>query len=168
MENFKVGLRSHLRSGVSILLGLLVCVFFPYILSFAKDGDIESFLIIPISIFIVGVLPVIIIHISYYLANKGDTLTFSFQDRIITIFHKGNSTTFTLDDIDHIEKYMSYNLAANRSGIIPWDDYNHSIIYLKNGQEFIVTSLLVPNLSLPLEDGKMIIKTNFYRLAKVK
>lgn len=168
MENFKVGLRSHLKSGVSILLGLLVCVCLPYLLSLAKNENIKSFFVVPIAIFIVGVLPAIIIHINYYLANRGDTLLFSFQDRIVTIIHKGNSTTFTLDDIDHIEKYMSYNLAADRSGVIPWDDYNHTIIYLKNGQEFIVTSLLVPNLRLPLEGDKIVVKTNFYRLVKVK
>lgn len=86
----------------------------------------------------------------------------------INFIHKGRPLTFTLDDIDHIEKYMSYNLAANRSGVVPWDDYHHTIIYLKNGQEFIVTSLLVPNLNLPLEEEKIVMKTNLYRLAKVE
>lgn len=168
MENFKVGLRSHFKSGIPIMLGLLVCILFPYLLSLAKDENIASFFVIPISIFMIGVLPTIIIHINYYLANRGDSLMFSSQDSIITITHKGKPTTFTLDDIDHIEKYMSYNLAANRSGVIPWDDYNHAIIYLKDGQEFIVTSLLVPNLNLLLEAEKIVIKTNFYRFVKVK
>lgn len=164
MEKFKVGLKSHLKNGVSILLGIFICGFFVYMLTIANYQDKESFLVIPMGIFVFGILPTIIIHINYYLVNRGDSLIFAFRNSTITIIHKGTTTTFTLNDIDHIEKNMSYNQAANRAGFIPWDDYNHTIIYLKDGQKFVVTSLLVPNLKLPLPEEKIVIKTNFYRL----
>jgi len=62
---------------------------------------------------------------------------------------------------------MSWNKAANRSFIAAWEGYNHSYIYLKNGKRFTITSLLVPDLNLPIEKEKIIVKENLYRLAKV-
>jgi len=88
-----------------------------------------------------------------------------YEDGIITIVHKGTSTSFNLDDIDRIKRHMSFNLAADRAGFAPWDLYNHSIIHLKNNEEFIITSLLVPNLNLPLEENRIIVKRGIYRLA---
>lgn len=107
-----------------------------------------------------------IIHINYYLVNRGDVFEYPEGEKEITIYHKGIKTTFNLDDIDRLERSMSWNKAANRFFIATWEGYNHSDIYLKDGRRFTVTSLLVPDLNLPLEKDKIIIKENFYRLAK--
>lgn len=163
MEIYKINFKSHLRNGESIVLGILVCISFPYILGYIKGVNGNSFIWISIIMFVVGVLPTIIIHISYYLANRGDICMY--EDGIITIVHKGTSTSFNLDDIDRIERHMSFNLAADRAGFAPWDLYNHSIIHLKNKEKFIITSLLVPNLNLPLEENRIIVKRGIYRLA---
>lgn len=163
MEVYKINLKSHLRNGESIVLGILVCISFPYILGYIKDADAKSFIWISIIMFVVGVLPTVIIHINYYLVNRGDICIY--EDGIITIKHKGASTSFNLEDIDRIERHMSFNLAADRVGFAPWDLYNHSIIYLKDKQRFIITSLLVPNLNLPIEGERIFIKRSIYRIA---
>ena len=106
------------------------------------------------------------IHINYYIVNRGDIFQYFYQERKITFIHKGKATTFSLDDIDYIKRYMSFNLAANRSFVSPWEGYNHSYIHLKDGQILTVTSLLVPNLRLPIEDEKIVVKKSIIWLAK--
>ncbi len=69
---------------------------------------------------------------------------------------------FTFDDIDWIERNKSFALAADWYQWMPWDNYNYSVIHLKNGQQFVVTSLLVPNMDLPLEENKIKLRKRFY------
>jgi hypothetical protein len=135
-------------------------------MSVIKHQDIASFIWIGVLMFVVCATPCFLVHINYSIVNYGDVFEYFYQERKITILHNGKSTTFSLDDISYVQRFMSFNLAAKRSSVLPWDGYNHSYIQLKNGKRFTVTSLLVPNLNLPLEESKIIIKENFYRLAK--
>lgn len=169
MEIFRVNINSHIRSGGLIILGILICFNFPRILSFLYPNQRnEDSIWIGIIVFVLFAVPAIIIHINYYLVNRGDALEYSLRRKEIRITHRGISTTFSLDDIEHIERSISFNHAANRSSVLPWDGYNHSVIYLKSGDVFTVTSLLVPNFDLPIEKEKVIIKRNVYRLAKIR
>ena len=165
MEEFRVNMKNHFRSGSTIFYGLLTCIFFPFVFSLLVDEDVKSLIWISGVVFVVMVLPAIFIHIRYYLLNKDDIINYDFHNRLISIKHKGETATFSLDDIDHIERFMSFNLFAGRAPVMPFDEYNHSVISLKNGKKFIITSLLVPNLNLPLESEKITIKESFYRYA---
>ncbi len=166
MEVFKVDFMSHLKSGWLIILGAIISSIFPYGLAIIKHIDVDSVLWIGPVMFTVFNLPAIVVHVNYYFVNHGDIIIYSFYEREITIIPKGKPTTFSLDDIDFIKRYMSFNQAANRSFLTPWEGYNHSYIHLKNGQVLTVTSLLVPNLRLPIEDEKIVIKKNVIWLAK--
>ena len=169
MDTFKIDFSNHIRSGWLIILGVLICVNFPYILSFLYPSQqYEDSILVGIIVFVLFVLPAIIIHVNYYLVNRGDVLKYSPQQKEIIILHKGISNTFNLNDIDRIERSMSFNEAEHRSSVLPWDGYNHSVIYLKNGKVFTLTSLLITYLDLPMEEGKIVIKKNIYRLAKVR
>jgi hypothetical protein len=84
------------------------------------------------------------------------------------IFYVGISTTFYLEDIDFVRRSISFNKEAKRGAFLPWDGYSHSVIYLKNGMVFTITSLFVQDLYLPIEEEKITIKTNFFRLAKLR
>src|SRR5690606_41940961 len=66
------------------------------------------------------------------------------------------------DLIDYIEHSKSIPLAENRMLWFPWDSYNYSIIRLKSGQQFILTSLLVPNMKLPFDEQKIRLRKRFY------
>ena len=166
MEVFKVDFKSHVKSGWLIILGVIISSIFPYGLSVIKQIDIYSVLWIGPFMFLVTALPAIVVHVNYYMANRGDIFQYFYQEREITFIHKGKSIAFSLDDIDYITHYMSYNQASNRAFVGPWEGYNHSYIHLKDGQILTVTSLLVPNLRLPVEGDKMIIKKGFIWLAK--
>jgi len=166
MEVFKVNFISHVKSGWLIILCAIISSIFPYGLSVIKHIDIDSILWIGPFMFFVIALPAIVVHVNYYLVNRGDIFQYFYQEREITFIHKGKSTTFSLDDIDYIKRCMSYNLAANRSFITPWEGYNHSYIHLKDGHVLTVTSLLVPNLRLPIQGDKIVMKKGFLWLAK--
>ena len=150
-------------------LCIIICVNFPSILSFLSPNEShEDSVLIGIIVFVVFGLPAVIIHVNYYLVNKDDILKYSDEHRKIVIIHKGVTTTFSLDDIDYVKQYISFNEAENRSPVATWDEYNHSVIYLKDGKIFTITSLLVAKLELPIENKKIVRKKNIYRLAKIR
>ena len=166
MEVFRVNFISHIKSGWLIILCVIISSIFPYGLSVIKHININSVLWIGPFMFLVMGLPAIVVHANYYIVNHGDIFQYFYQEREINFIHKGKSFTFSLDDIDYVERFMSYNQAANRAFIGPWEGYNHSYIHLKNGRVLTVTSLLVPNLRLPIQGDKILIKKGFLWLAK--
>jgi hypothetical protein len=133
-------------------------------LSWLNLGESRSFLWISVLMFVLGVLPSICIHLSYYFANRSMEFLYDYESREITIIKGSESKVFKLDDIERLVRSASYNLAANRAGFLPWDMYNHSVIFLKDGQRFIITSLLVPNLNLPIDGERITVKRNFFRM----
>lgn len=143
-----------------------MCVIAVLFLSVLKNEKIETIAWIGLIPFAVFVVPTMIIHANYYLVSRGDVLKYNFVEQTITLRHNNKWITFHLEDIDFAVRYMSFNLAANRSSVLLWDGYNHTVISLKSGEMLTVTSLLVPNLNLPIDQKKITIKRGFYRLAK--
>ncbi|MDM8178165.1 hypothetical protein QT327_28035 [Olivibacter sp. 47] len=137
-------------------------------MAFKTNERIDVFFIISIFLFTITVVPTIVVHLNYYTVNRGDVVKYVYQEREIIIKHRGVSINFNLDDIEEVVRYMSFNFAANRSSVLPWDGYNHAVIRLKNGKKLTITSLLVPNLNLPIDAEKIIVKRGLYRLAKKK
>lgn len=166
MEVFKVSFISHVKSGWLIILCAIISTIFPYGLSVIKHIDIDSVLWIGAVMFFVFALPAVVVHVNYYIVNRGDIFQYFYQERKITFIHKGKSITFSLNDVDYIKQYMTFNQAANRASVGPWEGYNHSYIRLKSGEILTVTSLLVPNLRLPIQEDKIVIKKGFLWLAK--
>ena len=146
MEVYKVDFKSHVKSGDGILWFALMGFISPYVLSMIKHIDVNSVRWMGGVMFLVLTLPAFVIHINYYVVNSGAIFQYFYYERKIIYSYKGKSTTFSLDDIAYIKQYMSFNQAANRSFVAPWEGYNHSYIRLKDGQILTVTSLLVPNL----------------------
>lgn len=111
---------------------------------------------------LIFLIPQLILHINYYTRNRGDIFYYDPVGQRITINQKGESASFSFSDIKLIKRFKSYPLAENRMQWFPWDSYNYSVIQLKGGREFIVTSLLVPNMDLPIESEKIKLKKTFY------
>jgi len=121
---------------------------------------------ISLGVVLIFLIPQLIIHINYYMRNSGDIFFYDPAGRRITINRKGESASFSFNDIELIKRFKSYPLAENRMQWFPWDNYNYSIIRLKNGKEFIVTSLLVPYLDLPINPGKIKLEKRFYPIVQ--
>lgn len=169
MEFHKIDLNSHLRNGWLTILGIIICANLSNIFSLLDPyrGPEDDPWIGAVA-FMIFHLPAVIIHINYYLVNRGDMLEYSIDQKQITITHRHIPMSFHLSDIDFVEQSISYNQAAKRSSVLSWDGYNHSIIHLKNGYIFTVTSLLVQDLDLPIEEEKIKVKTNIFRLATIR
>ncbi|HLW18817.1 MAG TPA: hypothetical protein VKX33_00760 [Cyclobacteriaceae bacterium] len=98
--------------------------------------------------------------------NKGDIFFYDPAGQRITVNRKGETASFSFSDIELIKRFKSYPLAENRLQWFPWDNYNYSIIRLKNGQEFTITSLLVPNMDLPIDCGRVKLEKRFYPIVE--
>lgn len=87
-----------------------------------------------------------ILYAKYYSLNKHLTILYDFEAREVTIknIKLKTETTLTLDDI----KYIFYTKSG--SGLMPWNNYSYTEIYLKDGKKFIVTCLLASNFKLPV------------------
>jgi hypothetical protein len=124
--------------------------------------DITFFLSSGIVFFIIFFVPVVVLHLNYYLKNKGDLFIYDGLNQRINFNHKGMTFEFIFEDIKYVKQFRSYPLAENRFQWTPWDNYNYSVIYLKNGESMIITSLLVPNLDLPIPQNKKQLIKSFY------
>jgi hypothetical protein len=163
MAQCSVGIRSHLANLGTIKVGVISSIACPWVLGVLTETNPTSHILLGVIIFVVMVVPAASIHLNYYLVNRNDVFSYDSIYREVTIDQKNVSFTFKLDDIKCIKRFMSPNLAANRALVSPCDEYNYSIIIFENGKEFIVTSLLLPNLNLPVDHEKLMIKKTLFR-----
>lgn len=167
MFRYKITYRNQLQNAWPIFIYLIIFFILPfYMINKYGESDVSIFILMAILLFLLFLTPQLILHLGYYFKNKEDLLFYDPKGRKIIIDHKDVSSTFSFEEINLIERFKSYPLAENRMQWLPWDSYNYSIIHLKNGQKFLITSLLVPNLDLPIESNKIKLKKTFYPFAK--
>ena len=163
MFTYKISFDHHFKNAWTILIYLLIFSALPiYMINRFGSDDMLVFVQLSVLVFLLFFIPQFILHINYYMRNKGDIFFYDPAGQKIIINHKGESVSFSFRDIELIKRFKSYPLSENRMQWFPWDSYNYSIIRLKGGQEFIVTSLLVPNMDLPIESEKIKLKKTFY------
>lgn len=166
MYTYRLNFENHFKNSWTILIYVIGSVLFPFFMVYQKGpSDLLTFVLMGIGLLLLFLIPPIIIHCNYFRINKNDLLIYDPSNQNITINHKGENHSFFLSDISFIERFMSHPLADNRTQWLPWDSYNHSIIHLESGQKFVVTSLLVPNLDLPVGSGKVRVIKTYYKLA---
>jgi hypothetical protein len=142
---------------ISLLFFLLAPVIYGYSLI---EGFDNSSLIIALIIWIAfGLLYFngFRLHFSYYQIDKHKRLVIDGLENISIIDNNG-TYSFALDQIVSIT-----NIHSGLNNRTPWNDYNFSIFKLKNGQEMILTCLI-----LDLDDivdifpSRLLIKKNYY------
>lgn len=136
----------------------------PYYLRYLHgEENVNSYYIVCSVAFLLFFIPQLIVHLRFYWIDKGRTLYYTpDQQQIFLAIKSGHIIGFSFDEIEFIERNKSIPSAENRMLWFPWDNYNYSVIHLTNGQRFIVTSLLVPNMDLPLEESKIKLRKRFY------
>lgn len=107
-----------------------------------------------------------IIHLRYYFINKDIELIFDDEKKEIKILNRKLqiSKQFRIDEIKAIVYTMTPPKAEKRTKWFPWDNYSYMEIFLKNGERFIITSLMTERLHIGIED-KEIVVTSFYPYA---
>lgn len=157
MYKYSLSLKHHwlnARPALLYIIGAIICVFaLKY--KFGPD-DIINYIKVSALIFSFFLVPQMIIHLRYYWLNDGYIFYYNPNEQKIRIsIERGEEVEFTFSDIQLVKHYKGISLAEKKIQFYPWDNYNFSRIYLKNGKQFLITSLLVPNMELPLESGKI-------------
>lgn len=139
-------------------------VIFPCVMIYKFGSeDIDKFIRYSTVGFLIFFIPQLVLHLRYYWLNDGYTFYYypnELKIRICT--DKGEETDFFLDDIDKISYFKSFPLAENRVHWFATDNYSYARIFLKNGKQFLITSLLVPNINFPLEPEKVRLHKTLY------
>lgn len=113
--------------------------------------------------FLLFLIPQCIIHMRCYSLNEGMEMIYDDMDKSIVIKDTKKETVseFHLDDIKHIFHTSTPAFAEKRMHWFPWDSYNYSDIFLKDGRKYRITSLMVYRLELPIGDRYEVI-TSLY------
>lgn len=144
------------------LIPFMLVLFIPLnYYSGAMHLDPQETLTISTCCFLLYLIPTAIIHQNYYTTNKNDTLIYNSDSKEFLFTSHCIDYHFLSDDINRVVKHVSltkYNRLTQ--------DYSHMDIELNNGDKYIVTSLLVPGLELPIPKEKVILDRDIFSLAK--
>lgn len=156
--------KHHWENGKSVvfsIVGVLIAYFFiKHLYNLKNDEYLIKAIIV---IFLCFIVPQLILHLRYYWLSKGTVFYYYPNELKVKIrARNGEETTFFMDDIDKVKYAKSYPLAEDRMQWFPWDNYSYARIYLKNGKQFLITSLVVPNMNLPVEPKKIRLHKTFY------
>lgn len=165
-HTYKITRANEWKNFKSILITLFTAIFlapiFLYFRTSPEDNLVDYWVIIPIA-FLLFFIPLVIIHMRCYSLNEGMEMIYDDMEKSIVIkdTKKDTVSEFHLDDIKHIFHTMSAPMAEKRMHWFPWDSYNFSDIFLKDGRRFRITSLMVYRLELPVGDKYEVI-TSLY------
>jgi len=110
-----------------------------YLFSVIVGGNNGSLLLIAIIWIVAGLFYIVgfKLHLSYYRNDKGRKIVFNENSNIIIRNISGNYS-FRKEDIESITNHQS-----GLNNQTPWNDYEFSVFKLKNGDEVIITCLLL-------------------------
>lgn len=147
---------------ITLFAAIVLAPILLYFRTSPEDNVADYWFIIPI-VFLLFFIPLVIIHLRYYSINEGMEMIFDDIEKSIVIKDTKKDTVweFHLEDIKHIFHTMSAPMAEKRMHWFPWDSYNYSDIFLRDGRRFIITSLMVYRLELPV-GGKYEVFTSLY------
>lgn len=161
---YDITLKHHFKNAWGILIFIIGFSLGPYYLKYRHGEEYDdSYNIVFFAAFLLFFIPQLIVHLRFYWMDKGRTLYYTpTQQQISLVINNDCIIDFSFDEIALIERNKSIPFAENRMLWLPWDSYNYSVIHLTNGQRFVVTSLLVTNMDLPLEESKIKLRKRFY------
>ena len=107
-------------------------------------------------------IPHILFHPRYYALNKNLVLKYFPAENEMHIERGTQESVFSLEDIKLMKQVKSHPFAEKRILLRSFDIYNFSIIYLKDGRRFVITSLMDLEFTLPLEESKLELSKSFY------
>ena len=163
---YKITRANEWKNFKSIMITLFAAIFLaPVFLYFRSSPEVnvaDYWLIIPIVI-LLFLIPQFAIHMRYYSINEGMEMVYDDKEKSISIkdTKKDTESKFSLDDIKYVFHTMSAPFAEKRMEWFPWDSYNYSELFLKDGRKFTITSLMVNRLELPV-GKKYVLITSLY------
>jgi len=166
MVEYKVTLGTQLKNSWTLIIYAIVAILLPiYMVNKYGPEHKFTFILLGIGFFTLFLIPTLLIHLNYYFLNRYDRLIFDESINKFTILSKNKRQEFFIEDIIIVRQYKSHPFAENRSHWLPWDSYNHTLIELRDKDVVVVTSLLVPQLVLPVEKERIVLKKTWFQLA---
>jgi hypothetical protein len=100
---------------------------------------------------VVNFIPQAILHVRYLILNYKMELNINFDSGQLSIKTRRYANTFSMDDIKGIINYKTCSKSSFT--ILPWDGYAYMVIYLINGDRYVITSLMAKDLEIKVEDN---------------
>ncbi len=164
-HTYKITKANEWKNFSSILIVLFGIIVFGPIIFYLRTPNGDFFDYIPFLLigFLLFFIPVSAIHLRYQSINADMEMLYDDMEKVIVIrdTKKNTVSEFGLDEIKHIFHTMTPAFSEKRMLWFPWDSYNYSDIFLKDGRKYRITSLMVYRLELPVGD-KYEVFTSFY------
>lgn len=148
MDIYKISLNRQLKYLQPLIIGFVALILI-VLFSINKYGfKIDIFIFFGLVFLIIGLFPVLFIHIDYYLKNKNVLIKINYLQNKFDY----NGKMINFNNIEKIEMHQS-SFKLNRDiQFLPTVDYHYSKIILKNGDILYVTCLLAEDFDLGLKN----------------
>jgi len=139
MTKYKVTLKQQLLvlSSFLIIDGGAAII---YLYFFGVHIPYTIFMLPLLLVFVLTILPVLILHIQYYRANKSSELMIDKRNRKLRYITDLVDLEVSFGDIEFLHFYGSF---AGDSGLYTFSAYRYFKIILKDKQEIFITSLMM-------------------------
>lgn len=155
LKSFEKGLITFSLAFVGTIIGGLFGVF-----------DLNNIVFLATTFVLVCIgfsLPAIYLHITYLLQNTGTVVHLDRSQNSFTIKTKDENLNYKFDDIENTELnlgiYYKNQLDNRGRWPAPWTNYGYLKLKLKDGKEFMVTSLMAD-----LDKLVLLVTTTKFRL----
>jgi len=162
VKKFKISFGDHFRhlwGAVFLTLLLPLALYFLIGLRGRPSSNYNLFGI-ALFAFCLYILPGLVLHLNHIVKNRFDELIL--MPKGLELIKLGKKIQFNWIDVDTITSYKSRPLSEERTPVLIWDSYNYTIIKLKDGREFKISSLLVNELDKKIPFDNVEIKKTFY------
>lgn len=144
---------NSIRLAIEHFVLLSVCP--PMFLYFFEKADDVLFLI-PIFIIYAACFcaPAILIHLDYYRTNSQSQIGIDLSHKLITFKENSTESKVSFNEIQSVKsiQHRDYSFSPNQRGWfeVPWMDYNLLVVTTTDGNEFIITSLMMDITEFPI------------------
>ncbi len=151
---FKITLKNQLKAlefSIFLMLFTIACMLYFYY------SDPFFRLQIFVWLFLIQLIPVLYLHFEYLLINGGSSLVINNDMLVLKYTENTNVVDLNFNLIARIIFYIPPSFYRNsierRMQFLPIEAYNYAVIYSKEGDKIIITSLMIPDVYEEL--GKM-------------
>lgn len=113
--------------------------------------------------FTVLTIPVLYLHIEYYIANRKQGVTIE-DDELTVITKNGNIHKFKFTELSKVILYKSASLDKGGIQFTPVESYHYARIITKSERQIIITCLMFPKLEEVVNELKGVQKIRKKRL----
>ncbi len=143
-NRIRFSFRNNILALLSLIIGFVMVLIILVVLQFDK------YALLAFGIWYgVDVVITLYLHIEYYVKNRGEAYEVHFDE--LVRFKNGESTTYAVSDIEKIKVYLSPALyRGSNLHFLGIEAYHYARVYLKSGEELIITCLLTPKVEKAL------------------